>query len=50
MFVYISLTIWQILRSDRRYLSYIGQTHAVKTRKCTPELAVSKEEVPIYIY
>lgn len=39
--------IWQILRSDRRYLSYIWQTYAVKTQKCTPELAVSKEEVPI---
>ena len=41
--------IWQILRSDRRYLSYIWQTHAVKTQKCTPNWLFPKKKCP-YTY
>lgn len=38
--------VWQIRRPDRRHLAYIWQTHAAKTSKRTPEVAVFAGDVP----
>lgn len=40
--------IWQIRRSDRRYLSYICQTHAVKTSKIYPRSGCFRKRRAIY--
>lgn len=40
--------IWQIRRSDRRYLAYIWQTHVMKTSKMYPRSGCFRRRRAIY--